>query len=349
LLDDENFIIDSLKRFPKRNEWPGEEYIFPETGKTDFTLRTEFSGKPVNDRVYYYYKNIFEKDRLALKKKKINDHLNKEIDILEKQLLKIDDNISEQKADIYLKNGEILKANLYRIKKGEKKVKVTDYETGSEIEIEVNPLISPSENVKRFFDKYKKMKEGRSKWQEQKKLAEEKLNNYEEIKSYLEGVIDLKEAENAENKIYSGKISRLLKKNASANSIGKQYALANNYRAYVSRNAKEADEMLRKVASGNDYWFHIRDYAGSHIVVKEIKGNEITDEVKIEASTLALYFSKGRNSDEGDIYFTRVKYLHKGKGGAPGLVIPTQEKNVKVLFDKKVLDKIFNRTNKINI
>jgi predicted ribosome quality control (RQC) complex YloA/Tae2 family protein len=65
--------------------------------------------------------------------------------------------------------------------------------------------------------------------------------------------------------------------------------------------------------------------------------------VKIEASTLALYYSKGRNSSEGDIYFTRVKYLHKGKNSPSGLVIPTQEKNIKVIFDRNILDKIFAR------
>ena len=96
--------------------------------------------------------------------------------------------------------------------------------------------------------------------------------------------------------------------------------------------------MLNKIAKGNDYWFHIRDYAGSHVVVKEIKNREITEKIKHEAALLALYFSKGKKADEGDIYFTRVKYLHKAKGS--GVVLPTQEKNIKVKFDENILKKI---------
>ena len=100
--------------------------------------------------------------------------------------------------------------------------------------------------------------------------------------------------------------------------------------------------MLKTVARGNDYWFHIRDNAGSHVVVKN-KGNvELPDKTRLEAAMLALHFSKSRNETEGDIYFTRVKYLHKPNTNTPGLVFPTQEKNIKIKKQVDVIEKLLN-------
>ena len=118
------------------------------------------------------------------------------------------------------------------------------------------------------------------------------------------------------------------------------YNLSDGYLCYVSRSSKDADEMLNKVAKGNDYWFHIRDYAGSHVVVKDIKNKTITERAKNEAALLALYFSKAKKADEGDIYFTRVKYLHKAREVVSSYQL---RKNIKVKYDKEILDKIIGK------
>jgi len=347
LMENDNTILECLKRFPKRNEWPEEEFIFPENPnpKTDFKVRPEFSNGDINDKIYFYYKNLYDSEKFEFKRKKIEDFIDKEIVQLKILLDKINENLNEEKSDYYLKTGELLKANLYKLKKGEKKALVMDYETDKEIEVEIDKNLNPSENVAKFFEKYKKMKEGHLKWEEQQKKSQERLDKFEEIKSYLPQIKELNELENFETKLSEGKLNKLvIKKFSEEKVIGRLFELANGYKAYVSKSAKEADEMLRKVANGNDYWFHIRDYAGSHVVVKEIKNAQLTEDAKIEASILALYFSKGRNSADGDIYFTKVKYLHKGKTGVAGLVFPTQEKNIKVLFDKNILDRIFERS-----
>jgi predicted ribosome quality control (RQC) complex YloA/Tae2 family protein len=351
-LEEDNIIIDCLKRFSKREEWPQEEFVFPEKkidNEKKFIIRPEFVNDSINNLVYFYYKKISQNYEFTILKEKMENLIGKEVDNLEKQLNYANINSDLKKSEEYLEKGELIKGNIYKIKKGDKKVKVFDYSKEIEIEIEISQELTPAENVEKYFTKYKKIKDGIIKWQEQKRKIENKLEDYLKIQIILKNIDNLEELRNIERKINAGKINRIITSNKiNDNSIiGRKFFLSSDYIAYVSRSSKEADEILKVIACGNDYWFHIRDYAGSHVVVKEIKNREITDEVKIEAATLALYYSKGRNSLDGDIYFTRVKYLHKGKGAPAGMVIPTREKNIKVIFDEKILEKISSRSSKI--
>jgi len=312
----------------------------------EYKVRENFSIATINEDIYYYYKNIVDNEAFIDKKRKLLDFTDKEIETLTKQIEQIDKNLTDDKENNYLYYGELLKSNLFNIKRGEKKVKLIDYGLDKEIELEINPEISPKENVEKFFSKYKKIKDGKIKWEEQKTLAIEKLENYKEVKIIIEDSDNLPQIEKIEKRLKEGKFGKILenkKNNELKNIIGRTFTLIGGYKAFVSRSAKEADDILRRIAKGNDYWFHIRDYPGSHVIVKEIKHKEITEEVKKEACLLALHYSKCKNATDADIYFTRVKYLQKGKTGVPGLVMPTQEKNIKVKFDKEKLQEILGR------
>ena len=81
---------------------------------------------------------------------------------------------------------------------------------------------------------------------------------------------------------------------------------------------------------GNDLWLHARDYAGSYVFIKQQAGKTVPLDILLDAGNLAIFYSKGRNSGEGDLFYTQVKYLRRAKDGPKGLVIPTQEKNLHV-------------------
>lgn len=105
------------------------------------------------------------------------------------------------------------------------------------------------------------------------------------------------------------------------------------HRIIVGRSSKENDELLRHAVRGNDWWFHARDFPGAYVFVKAPQGKSLPLEVMIDAATLALHFSKGKTTGVGDVYYTQVKYLRRAKGAKRGLVIPTQEKNLRVKVD----------------
>jgi len=63
-------------------------------------------------------------------------------------------------------------------------------------------------------------------------------------------------------------------------------------------------------------------------------------EILLDAGNLAVFYSKGRNGGKGDLYYTPVMYLRRAKNGPKGLVIPTQEKNLRVTLDEKRLKEL---------
>jgi predicted ribosome quality control (RQC) complex YloA/Tae2 family protein len=62
----------------------------------------------------------------------------------------------------------------------------------------------------------------------------------------------------------------------------------------------------------------------------------------LDAGTLALFYSKGRNNGAGDLFYTQVKYLRRAKNAPKGLVIPTQEKNLSVKIEETRLKELEN-------
>src|SRR5690625_6366273 len=64
-----------------------------------------------------------------------------------------------ENADQFQKQGELLTANMHRVKKGDESVKVLDYydPNQQEITIQLKTDETPSENAQRFFTRYRKL------------------------------------------------------------------------------------------------------------------------------------------------------------------------------------------------
>lgn len=341
ILTNSDFIIEDLaRRFPKRDEWVGDKFIMPtETeNKKTFAVRESVSGN-VNDELFYFYKNRRDKNEFFILQKRLVSKLSRKLNDLKTSSEHLQNELDDNKIEDLRRYGELIVANIYKLKKGDEQVEAEDYETGKSIVIPLDKRLSPQENSKQYFDKYKKFKAASV--HKHEKLEENKavLDDTENLLSHVEEAGSL-------NELYE--LAALIgedsgdKKNNSYCGAGRKFLLSGDFTAYVSRSSRDADAMLKTVARGNDYWFHIRDNAGSHVVVKN-KGNvELPDKTRLEAAMLALHFSKSRNEAEGDIYFTRVKYLHKPNTKTPGLVFPTQEKNIKIKKQQDVIQRLLN-------
>ena len=112
------------------------------------------------------------------------------------------------------------------------------------------------------------------------------------------------------------------------------------FRIIVGRTAAENDELLRKKVRGNDWWFHARDWPGAYVFVKAQAGKSLPLETMLDAASLAVHFSRGKSSGQGDVYYTQVKYLRRAKGARKGTVLPTQEKNIHIKLDPDRIERL---------
>ncbi|HEY5599335.1 MAG TPA: NFACT RNA binding domain-containing protein, partial [Candidatus Manganitrophaceae bacterium] len=110
----------------------------------------------------------------------------------------------------------------------------------------------------------------------------------------------------------------------------------------VGRNDRENEEITFKIARGNDLWFHARGFPGSHLIVRMERRREIPYQTLLDAATLALHFSGARKTGKGDVLYTFQKYLQRPRGGRPGAVISSQDKNIYIELEPSRLERLFN-------
>lgn len=261
--------------------------------------------------------------------------------------------------DIYRIYGELITANLYRIKdKNISEITLENYyDNNSPITIPLDKKYTPSTNAKMFFKKYTKLKNALTIVTTQKEETLQELNYIESIVYELENCQTIEEVaeiynEISENVIFKEKTSSSQNTNdfSSKNKFGKikkssltknktvtfnplKYTIE-NYTLLVGRNNKENDYLTLKYAKKNDIWFHTKDFHGSHAILQIKQGlpQELPpDDILVRCAQIAAYHSKARNSSNVPVDYCEVKYVKKPSGSKPGMVIYTNNKTLNVM------------------
>ena len=94
----------------------------------------------------------------------------------------------------------------------------------------------------------------------------------------------------------------------------------------VGKNNVQNDK-LTFTANANEIWLHAKDMPGSHVI---IVSENPDDDTLLEAAHLAAKYSKGRNSSQVPVDYTRRKYVKKPSGAKPGFVIYTHQRTLYV-------------------
>lgn len=237
----------------------------------------------------------------------------------------------------YREYGDLILGNLHAIRKGERWVKVENYYRGNEVqEIELDQELGPKENAERYYQMYRKAKSGLELVGENVKSLERELA---ETETALDNLADESSIEVLSS--YLREPSGGSAESGRETSPGLRF-VSSGFEILVGRTARENDELLRRHVKGNDLWLHARDYPGGYVFVRSKHGKSVPLEVLLDAGNLALFYSKGRGSGQGDLYYTHVKYLRRAKDGKLGLVLPMQEKNLFIRLDGKRLEKLQN-------
>jgi predicted ribosome quality control (RQC) complex YloA/Tae2 family protein len=97
--------------------------------------------------------------------------------------------------------------------------------------------------------------------------------------------------------------------------------VVDGYEILIGRNGRENDELTFRVAAPGDFWFHVADYSGSHVIVRNpSRVDELPEEVLTAAAALAAYHSQARNSARVEVHFTERKFVTRPRKAPPGLV-----------------------------
>lgn len=244
----------------------------------------------------------------------------KKYDLQKKQL---QDTAKRDKYKVY---GELLTTYGYELQGGEKSLTCENYYTNSEITIPLDETKNAVENAKRYFEKYAKLKRTYEALSEQIQETQEEIEHLNSISNSLD-IARYEEDLTAIRKELSdaGYIKRHTPKGKQASrktekSKPLHYLSSDGFHMFVGKNNFQNDELTFKIASGNDWWFHAKQNAGSHVIVKT-EGKELPDRTFEEAARLAAYYSKSRDQEKAEIVYIQKKHIKKPNGAKPGFVV----------------------------
>ncbi len=270
---------------------------------------------------YYAEKNTITRIRQKSVdlRKIVQTALERNIRKYDLQLRQIQDTEKKDKYKIY---GELLNTYGYGIKPGVKSLDALNYHTNEMITIPLDPLLTPSENAKKYFEKYGKLKRTHEALSKLTIEVKEEIDHLESIQNALDiALLEEDLTQIKEELIESGYIHRKggMKK---AKITGKpfHYISSDGFHMYVGKNNYQNDELTFKFAVGNDWWFHAKGMPGSHVIVKS-NGEELPDRTFEEAARLAAHYSKGKSQDKVEIDYIEKKHVKKPSGGKPGFVV----------------------------
>lgn len=228
--------------------------------------------------------------------------------------------------------GELLKANLHKIKAGSRFAEVENYydENLALIRIPLNPALSPSKNADKYFKDYKKT------YTAEQTLMGLTENDKNEL-IYFDSVLDsifraetLAELSEIKDELceagYIKRTSAPKKAKPKTDNL-RQYTSEEGFKILVGKNNTQNDLITTRLAGKNDMWFHVKNIAGSHVVVFS-NGEPLSDATVLQAATLAAKNSKAATSSKVPVDYTPVKYVKKPAGAKPGMVIYTTNKTV---------------------
>ncbi len=107
---------------------------------------------------------------------------------------------------------------------------------------------------------------------------------------------------------------------------------ADGFEILVGKGARENDRLTFEVAAPDDFWLHAKDYAGSHVVVRNPQRlKKLSPGLLKRAAQLAVYHSKGREAGgKVEVHYCRVRNVSKPAGFPAGKVTLTKFESVKV-------------------
>ncbi|HFI0126614.1 TPA: NFACT family protein [Streptococcus suis] len=278
----------------------------------------------------FYYQDKAERDRVAQQANELIKRVVSELEKNRKKLVKQEQELADtETAELVRQKGELLTTYLHQVPNDQPSVRLDNYYTGEELEIELDVALTPSQNAQRYFKKYQKLKEA----------VKHLTNLIEETKAtivYLESVdtmlgqASLAEIDEIrEELIETGYLKRRHREKIHKRQKPERYLATDGETIIlVGKNNLQNDELTFKMAKKGELWFHAKDIPGSHVVITD--NLDPSDEVKTDAAELAAYFSKARHSNLVQVDMIEAKKLHKPTGGKPGFVTYRGQKTLRV-------------------
>jgi predicted ribosome quality control (RQC) complex YloA/Tae2 family protein len=229
------------------------------------------------------------------------------------------------------READLLNASFGQLRRGQDSVELVDVfdETCPRVTLSLDPRLTPRQTIERRYHAARRLERGSL------RATEEALRTEEEVgraRAALDRISSARD-EAAIADVVAG-LPRPWRVQAPPAGRRARPAVRLPYRAWrtpggqrilVGRGAVDNDELTFRHARGRDVWMHVVGRPGAHVVIP-LAGGGPDLRALASAAQLVVAASGLSEGDTAEVAWTRVKYVRKVKGAAPGLVTYSQER-----------------------
>ena len=224
--------------------------------------------------------------------------------------------------------GDIITSNFYAMERGMTVLHTMDFydPEGKEIDIKLDPLLTPQQNAAKYYKDYNKAKTAEEMLTVQLDKGRKELdylNSVLENIKLAEGERDLQEIrQELTDTGYLRRASKAKGREKRVSSKPMEFRSTAGLRISVGKNNTQNDLLTCKQAYKSDIWFHTQKIHGSHVILWTEGGQPDLQSLN-EAACLAAWFSQAREGGKVPVDYTPVKFVKKPAGARPGMVVYT--------------------------
>lgn len=226
------------------------------------------------------------------------------------------------------------------------------WEAGSLIEVPAEPPgAAPYEIADRLYHQARRAERGAETRRERAAMLSRRLERIRAVRESLEAAAgtasDLREAEEALAGLglAVGSIARAEPargtpsrptgaRRAQPAPPARSFTSPGGFRVLVGRSARQNDQLTFKVAAPDDFWFHARERAGAHVVLRTAGARDVPEEDILYAAGLAAAWSRAPEGERVEVLVARRKHIRKPKGLPAGKVTVRKARTVTVTAPK---------------
>ena len=242
------------------------------------------------------------------------------------------------------KQAELITANLYRLKKGERSFSCEDYYTEGcpTVTIALDPLKSPQQNAAALYKEYNKLKAAEQHLTVLVAEGERQLDYLESVLDALERAESEKDLSDLRRELTETGFLRRPKGGKPERGRAQaplRFVSDEGFEILVGRSNVQNDELTTRIARRTDYWLHTQKVHGSHVIVR-CDGLEPPEKTLAQAASLAVYYSQGRGGGKIPVDYTMIRFVRKPSGALPGKVIYTEYRTLLAESDEALAERL---------
>jgi predicted ribosome quality control (RQC) complex YloA/Tae2 family protein len=244
-----------------------------------------------------------------------------------------DDLARAAKAPELRRRADLLAGSLHAVPRGARVYDAMDWETGTTVSIELDPALPASAVMERLYKQAKRLDRVTKQVEHRIRVVDAELRRDRERLEKLDevGADDMRAIVES--------LPREKRGGAAAPSSRPyvEWVGPAGERVLVGRNAAANRKLTFQVARGTDWWMHIRERPGAHLVLPmEARDRTPPLQLLLAAAQIALVHAKLPAGEAAEVQYTRVRDV-RAVPGEVGRVTVANEKVLRVVRDPAAL------------